>query len=65
MDLYLLTDIDLPWQPDPLREHPDKRQKLFELYRAELKRQGWPYEIVAGKEQARLENAIRIIDGRF
>ncbi|MBM3435986.1 MAG: ATP-binding protein, partial [Bacteroidetes bacterium] len=20
-DLYLLTDIDLPWQPDPQREH--------------------------------------------
>lgn len=65
MDLYLLTDIDLPWQPDPLREHPDKRQKLFELYRAELDQRGWPYEIVAGKEQTRLENAIRIIEDRF
>ncbi len=28
-DLYLLCDIDLEWEPDPLREHPDKRAELF------------------------------------
>lgn len=35
-DLHVLTDVDLPWEDDPLREHPDKRQELFDLYEAEL-----------------------------
>jgi nicotinamide riboside kinase len=35
-DLHLLADVDLPWEDDPLREHPDKRQELFDLYKAEL-----------------------------
>lgn len=64
-DLYLLTDTDLPWEQDPLREHPDARQELFELYREALLRQGWPFEIVSGTGQARLDHAIRIIETRY
>ena len=25
-DLVLLLNVDLPWEPDPLREHPHHRQ---------------------------------------
>lgn len=64
-DLYLLTDIDLPWQPDPLREHPDKREELFGLYKKELVNQKWPFEIVHGTGHTRLQNAIRIIEDRL
>lgn len=34
-DLYLLTDIDLPWQDDPLREHPAAvmREYFYRIYR--------------------------------
>jgi NadR type nicotinamide-nucleotide adenylyltransferase len=61
-DLHLLTDIDLPWQPDPQREHPNKRQELFALYEAELKNQNIPYTIVRGENQERLASAIQAID---
>jgi len=30
--IYLLCDIDLPWQYDPLREHPEIRSELFGIY---------------------------------
>ncbi len=64
-ELYLLTDIDLPWQPDPLREHPDKRRELFNLYLDELKKRNLPFEIVNGFGQQRLLNAIMHVEKRL
>lgn len=61
-DLHLLTNIDLPWQPDPQREHPDKRQELFDLYEAELIKQKVNYAIISGENQERIESAIKEID---
>jgi len=63
-DLYLLMDIDLPWQPDPQREHPDKRKELFELYRNELERLNRRFTIVSGEGEERIQNAIRAIENR-
>jgi NadR type nicotinamide-nucleotide adenylyltransferase len=60
-DLYLLCDIDLPWQYDPLREHPDQRQYLFDLYHSELKSRNFPFAIVCGTGPDRLANAVEII----
>ena len=31
-DLHLLTYVDIPWQDDPQREHPDKRDQLYQIY---------------------------------
>jgi nicotinamide riboside kinase len=64
-DLYILSDIDLPWQPDPLREHPDKRSELFNLYLDELKKRNLPFEIVNGIGEQRLINAVSSIEKRF
>ena len=61
-DLYLLCDIDLPWQYDPLREHPDQRQYLFDLYYHELKTRNFPFAVVQGTGPARFENAVQIIN---
>lgn len=61
-DLFLLCDIDLPWQYDPLREHPDQRQYLFDLYFNELTHRKFPFGIVRGTGPARLENALKIIE---
>jgi NadR type nicotinamide-nucleotide adenylyltransferase len=63
-DLILLTDIDLPWQEDPLREHPHERQTLFSIYYRSLIRKGNPFRVIFGTETARLQAAIRAIDGR-
>ncbi|MBU2651814.1 MAG: ATP-binding protein [Bacteroidetes bacterium] len=64
-DLYLLCNIDLPWEEDPLREHPDKREYLFNLYVNELKVNKLPYGLVSGFGVNRLQNAINIIEQAF
>ncbi|UDM16964.1 AAA family ATPase [Vogesella sp. XCS3] len=47
--LTLLAAPDLPWQPDPLRSHPDSRDWLFGLYRTALQAADVPYQLVAGQ----------------
>ena len=61
-DLYLLCDIDLPWQPDPQREHPHLRQYLFDRYYAELSKRKLPFDIVKGSGCDRLSCAMEIIN---
>ncbi len=61
-DLYLLCNIDLPWQKDAQREHPHSRQELFDIYHTELIKMGVEYEIITGKQSTRLVNAINVID---
>ncbi|MBN2236510.1 MAG: ATP-binding protein [Bacteroidales bacterium] len=64
-DLFLLTNNDIPWEADPLREHPNKREYLFKLYEKELKKEGLHYKIIGGQGQERILNAIKIIDDFF
>lgn len=59
---YLLPDIDLPWQPDPQREHPHLRAFFFNWYRQELQEAGKPYTLISGQGQERLQKAIRAVD---
>lgn len=61
-DLHLLCDIDLPWQYDPLREHPEMRLELFEMYRKLLAGNNCNYRIVSGHDDERLKNAIHFVD---
>ena len=50
---YLLCRPDLEWHPDPLRQNPDDRDRLFELYRQDLDARDLPYTIVEGQGEAR------------
>lgn len=52
--LYLLCAPDLPWEPDPLRENPTDRERLFELHQKEIEQLGRRYEIVRGTGEERL-----------
>jgi NadR type nicotinamide-nucleotide adenylyltransferase len=61
-DLYLLTYPDLPWEEDPLRENPHRRELLFKWYKKELEMIGARYAVITGKGQARLENSITAVD---
>ena len=61
-DLYLLTYIDIPWQDDPLREHPGKREELFQIYEAELKSQNAPVVQIKGSREIRRQTAVEAID---
>jgi NadR type nicotinamide-nucleotide adenylyltransferase len=61
-DVYLLCYPDLPWEPDPLRENPDDRDRLFELYKQTLEDEGLPYTVIKGAGNERLKNAVRAIE---
>lgn len=61
-DLYLLMDIDLPWEEDPLRDFPHMREHFMEVWHKELKDLNAIYSLISGSEKGRLKNAIHAID---
>lgn len=64
-DLHLLCDVDLPWEPDPQREHPDLRAYFFDWYRRELEEYHFPYHVIRGDGVHRLKNAVTMIESAF
>lgn len=61
-DLQLLTYIDIPWEEDPQREHPDKREHLYELYLKEVSAMSIPFVEIRGNREQRQALAIAAID---
>lgn len=61
-DLYLLMNIDLPWEEDPLRDFPHMREHFMEVWHTELKSLDASYSLISGSEDERLGNAISAID---
>ena len=61
-DLYLLCGIDIPWEFDEQREHPNFRKELYQMYLNRLV--FYDKEIVAltGNQLIRLSKAIEKID---
>lgn len=53
-DLYLLMDIDLPWENDPLRDFPDQREYFMAVWEKELDNLNARYEIISGIGNERL-----------
>ena len=62
-DLYFLTDIDVPWEADDLRDKPKEREEMFEHFENALKKRGLPYVLISGNPQERLKKATAIVDG--
>lgn len=58
---YLVCAPDLPWEPDPLRENPHNRERLFEKHLAEIQNLGRPCEIVRGCGDERLACATEAL----
>jgi nicotinamide riboside kinase len=58
----LLMDIDLPWQEDPLREHPAQRKELFELYQNSLELARRPFTIISGIGDLRVQAAREVVE---
>ncbi|WP_291403878.1 ATP-binding protein [Daejeonella sp.] len=61
-DLYLLMNIDLPWEEDPLRDFPDLREHFLGVWHSELKSLNANYTLISGSDDLRLQNAIQCID---
>jgi NadR type nicotinamide-nucleotide adenylyltransferase len=59
-DLYLLTTPEMPWEPDPQREYPTDRDKLFEIFKQEIIRLKIPYEVLKGDPFQRLDQFLKL-----
>lgn len=62
-NLYLLTDIDMPWVSDALREHPTKRSFLFQRFIEELNFYNKPYHVISGIDTSRTQAAVEVLKG--
>lgn len=62
-DLILLCATDLPWQVDPLREHPDLeiREQLFKQYLEITKQSGFSFQIISGDASTRFNTSVEAI----
>lgn len=60
---YLLTYIDIPWEDDPLREHPlpEERAYYYNIYRDIVINSGVPWADIRGDHHQRLQIAAEAV----
>lgn len=61
-DFYLLCNIDLPWEYDVQREHPELRKYFFDLYFNELTKRNYPFAVINDAGKIRLNNAVEFVN---
>jgi nicotinamide riboside kinase len=58
-DLFFLTDIDVPWEADDLRDRPQEREDALAQFEAALVVNQKPFLKLSGNKEERLAKAIR------
>lgn len=61
-DLFFLTDIDVPWEKDDLRDRPDDREFMFGKFKSALIENNKPYIVLSGSPEERLQKAVGVIN---
>lgn len=61
-DLFFLTDIDVPWEKDDLRDKPEGRESVFAIFKQTLIDNNKPFVTLSGNKDLRLSKAISIIN---
>lgn len=61
-DAYVLCHPDLPWEYDPLREDPHRRDELLRRYRALLAQSGRPVLEARGRGRERVGEIVRAVE---
>jgi len=61
-DYYFLTNIDVPWQKDDLRDRPDDRQEIFKTFRDFLIKYDKKFVILNGELDERIKTVKSIIE---
>ena len=61
-DLFFLTDIDVPWEKDDLRDKPEGRETVFSVFKQSLIDNNKPFITISGDASLRLKKAVSIID---
>ena len=60
-DLFFLTDIDVPWEEDDLRDRPDDREAIFKIFKQALIDNKKPFITLSGDMETRFEKAKKIL----
>ena len=61
-DLYVLTDIDTPFEQDGTRDGEHVREWMHQIFAEELRAQGLPYQSVTGTREERLRQSVGYIE---
>ena len=61
-DLFFLTDIDVPWEKDDIRDTPEGRETVFSVFKQTLIDTKKPFITLSGDKETRLAKATAIID---
>lgn len=61
-DLYLLTDVDVPWMPDLVRYLPEDRTNFLDRCEQALIREGRRYVKISGTWAERFERAVKAVE---
>ena len=61
-DHYFLTDIDVPWQADDLRDSPNSRKQMFDYFENLLKNKKASYTLLKGNLNLRLGKAKKTLE---
>jgi len=61
-DLFFLTDVDVPWEQDDLRDAPNDRVETFEKFKMALIENNKPFIVLSGDAEMRFQKAIAIIE---
>ena len=60
--MAFLCSPEIPWEYDPLREHPEDRGRLFEEYAQLLHQTGQPFQVLTGNKKERFQTALQAIE---
>ena len=61
-DLFFLTDIDVPWERDDLRDKAEGRESVFAVFKQSLIDNNKPFITLSGDKDLRLKKAVTIIE---
>ncbi len=60
-DLFFLTDVDVPWEKDDLRDLPENREHTLSIFEKALQHYKKPYIKLSGNAVERKQKAVTIV----
>ncbi|MDO4881545.1 MAG: ATP-binding protein [Capnocytophaga sp.] len=61
-DFIFLTNIDVPWQADDLRDKPNERKEIFSIFKSFLEKNNYSFTILEGDVETRIQKVISKIN---
>jgi len=61
-DLFFLTDIDVPWEKDDIRDKAEGRETVFFVFKQTLIDNKKPFITLSGNKESRLAKATAIVE---